>query len=461
MAAGRCGMRRAFTLVELLVSLAVLTIAMTAVATVFAVTTRTASQAAAYSEVQNWTRQFLRQIQEDLRHVDPAAGPLILHGRKQAAYLTAADREAGRYYRELVGNRSLAEGYDPAYNPVENAQYSDPRIDLLAFVTQRPLASQAPALNADANDPYLNGVRFAPNFVVYGHAARGQAQWNGSNYDWPDLGSLEHIASVPQNTPSPLPANQWHLARRSTILRYAFNQTIVNNAGDRERLSLGAATNNLPGDVLDFDLPMLNYELGPVFGRNGALRDPYTPSEWTFIQQKFDRLMYVDTNPGRNRHFATVLDEVPLELQSNLAVHMLPGCAWFQVEFLMPEDPRNSVAYSSPRPNNENYSRRSDMPRWMSIEPDRTYVFVPDSEENRLLIAAQRGSDGRPLNRLLQFGRLDQQTEAPHTSPDGALEQRIIRTWPYALRITVRVVDARGRLDPSQAIVRSVVHRFE
>ena len=62
----------AFTLIEMLVSLAVLSVALAVVGVVFTVTTKTASQSAAYSETHNWVRQFVQQIDEDLRYVDPA-----------------------------------------------------------------------------------------------------------------------------------------------------------------------------------------------------------------------------------------------------------------------------------------------------------------------------------------------------------------------------------------------------
>jgi hypothetical protein len=167
-------------------------------------------------------------------------------------------------------------------------------------------------------------------------------------------------------------------------------------------------------------------------------------------------------------HVATVLEDVPVELQSNLGVHMLPGCVWFQVEFLMPEDPRNSAQYSDPDPTHVSgitYSSRSDMPRWTSINADpavgpTTYVFVPDTQQNRDAVASQIDVGGHPINRLAQFGRLDQNPGNDAGSPPvDVLQNRIIRMWPYAIRITIRVWDARGRLD--EPIVRSIVHRFD
>jgi hypothetical protein len=138
-----------------------------------------------------------------------------------------------------------------------------------------------------------------------------------------------------------------------------------------------------------------------------------------------------------------------------MGVHLLPGCAWFQVEFLMPEDPRNSLYYHDPEPSDSSkYSKRWDMPRWTEVEAGRTYVFIPDTAENRNHVAQLFASSatGAPDGRLRDFALVDP------TGPD-TVDNRVIRMWPYAIRITVRVFDRQGRLE--QPIVRSIVHRFD
>jgi hypothetical protein len=100
------------------------------------------------------------------------------------------------------------------------------------------------------------------------------------------------------------------------------------------------------------------------------------------------------------------------------------------------------------------------MPRWTAIYPGHRYVFVPDTPENRDLLARQVDSTGRLAeDRLATFGRIDVIPNATPPKPDSAVDVRRIRMWPYALRVTVRVYDPRGRLD--EPVVRSVVHRFE
>jgi hypothetical protein len=465
----------------MLVSLAVLALALSVVGVVFTVTTRTASQSAAYSETHNWVRQWMTQIEEDLKYCEPSSSILVLVGRTQPAALTQSDLDAGKFYRVLTGNpRLVPAGYDPEYAAgLDNAdpalaQYSNPRADIMMFFSTRPTASQAPPLNALPTDPYAGGVRFSPIRVVYGHAALGDPVWNGSKekYEFPADAALRHIeqtVSVGGRVLSRLPANRWHLARVATIIvdpksasvptDVQFSPTACQQIARCEPYADGSWT--MPGDAALLNLGLLLETFGPhYFGAAiPPLMSPYVfPTGWQTVNASTVRsLLYAtQTSPPTNHHVATVLEQVPVDLKSNLGVHMLPGCAWFQVEFLMPEDPRNSAEYSSPDPTNPNLSQRADMPRWTAVEEGATYVFVPDTQENRSAVARDP-TTGQPAPRLWTFGRLDQTPgNDPNVDPVG---NRIIRMWPYAIRVTVRVYDPHGRL--TEPIIRSVVHRFE
>jgi hypothetical protein len=484
----------------MLVSLAVLSLAMAVVGVVFSITTKTASQSAAYSEAHNWVRQFMQQIEEDLRYCDPANSVMVIVGRTQPAALTADGLAAGKHYRVLIGNaRSVPAGYDAEYaaDVDANRQYSDPRADILMFFTKRPTASVAPApgINA-ADDPIAyaaaGGVKFSPVRVVYGHAALTDPVWTGSSFRFPQLPGeanlLQHIeqtASTPSgDLISKIPASRWHLGRVATIIvDPGISPPSVTNAqfapGVGEWVALGQWYNGpfgqrMPGDVALLSMPALldvfgpnaniNYSLGfipPLVLRYGLYK--------TSLRSTIDSLVYATgtaspTTPSQPHHVATVLNDVPAELAGNMGVHMLPGCAWFQVEFLMPEDPRNSVQYSELRPAlGVQVSSRSDVPHWASAVgafpgDAPTYVFVPDTAENRERIARNVNAAGQPIERLAEFARLDQDFSR-HPQASDALSQRVIRLWPYAIRITVRVYDPNGRLD--EPIVRTLVHRFE
>jgi prepilin-type N-terminal cleavage/methylation domain-containing protein len=471
----------AFTLIEMLVSLAVIALALAIVGVVFAITVKTAGQSAAYTQTHNWVRQFTQQIQEDLRHCVPSQSILVLVGRTQAAALTQDDLDARKFHRVLIGNpANVPAVYDPEYDTAIDAggNYSNPRADLLMFFSNRPTASVAPN-PADPNSPYAHGVKFAPIRVVYGHAALADPVWNAGagEYEFPtNPALLRHIEQTIDGGTSPwvqsrIPANRWHLSRVATIIRDPGTTSFPADV----RFSLGPPgacgkvpqcepyTDRgywLPGDAALLNLPFLLGTLGAGLTDWYGLGTPPLPPLWqpyavysgsTLFTDTIDSLVYGDG--VTNHHVATVLEEVPVDLKSNMGVHMLPGCVWFQVEFLMPEDPRNSAEYSNPDPTDSigggPYSSRSDMPRWTTIEDGFTYVFVPDTPENRSVIASQTVGGG---------GRIDTFAMLNPTKPD-TVDNRIIRLWPYAIRITVRVWDARGRLD--EPIVRSIVHRFD
>jgi len=441
--------RRAFTLVEMMVSLAVLTLALSVVGVVFSVTTRSASQAAAYSEALHWARQAAEQLKADLAQCDPSTSLLVLVGRTQRAGLTADDVAAQRFLRVFTGIPG-EENPSADVGSQTPAGYSEPRADILAFITNRPMASFAPPLNPAIGDPYAAGARLAPVLVVYGHAALGEAGWNGSNFLWPQ--TVRHIQN--NNGMSPIPAAEWHLARRATILRQDDREPYYFDNDELANIVACRALDQAPGDAATLNLAgLLNaLEMG-----NYALVKPY--EVYSGLRTIVDRLLY---GPGgfEARHVATVIaPEVPVELRSNLGVHLLPGCTWFQVEFLMPEDPRNSVEYAARLDASDGGVHRARLSLWTPVPDGQTYVFIPDSRENRArIVQGGIAPNGSPLGRLAQFSRIDQN---PLLDEDGVdvVGSRRIRLWPYAIRVTFHVYDPRGRLkDP---IIRTVVHRFE
>jgi hypothetical protein len=344
------------------------------------------------------------------------------------------------------------------------------------FFSNRPTVSQAPVPGL-ANDPYGGGVKFSPILVTYGHAALGQPVWNAgkSAYDFPT--TVSHIEQTIDGGATPavqsrIPANRWHLARRATILepatgKVAFDASTYGDEWLRITSNRPDPTLPMPGDVARLDastflqgftaIAAIAYTTYDFTNPNWAI----TPSNWAYssLQLSIRSLLYSNGAELPNHHVATVLEDVPVDLESNMGVHMLPGCVWFQVEFLMPEDPRNSAQYSNADPTGTLFpglprSSRSDMPRWTSVEEGKTYVFVPDTPANRDAVAR----DLSGTSRLWSFARIDQD-QSKHLQTSDAVPQRIIRMWPYAIRITVRVWDARGRLD--EPIIRTIVHRFD
>ncbi|MEP0847194.1 MAG: prepilin-type N-terminal cleavage/methylation domain-containing protein [Phycisphaerae bacterium] len=491
--------RAAFTLVEMLVALAILTVAMAVVAQVFAITAGTARSAAAIAEVEAAVRNFTIQLQQDLAGIDRTQSILVLVGRTQQAGRVADDIPAGKYWRVLTGDPdAVPAGFDPEFAAVNpsSSQYSDPRADLMMFFVQQPQPSRAPAtagLSASTTFESMQralqrGTKFAPAQIVYGHAAISTVTpLTGGGYDW---STPVHIADE-QSTPaggliSRIAASRWVLARRTTLLLsnlytesgdqgYTFqgvgNDPDASGTGavgefprilrcyngsprfpDEQRWAADAVNFDFEAFIANFNVgmslsgPNSAAESSPYTFPNGALNQPAWPLEAR--KAVFGTLYPNNQTDDPRKHIATVVNDPPAELQTNLALQALPGCAWFQVEFLLPEDPRNGLDHPLT-------SVRTDMERWCEVDSGATYVFVPDNAENRAEIAATGDTNGdgvpEPGTRAAGF--------APLTSTDTRLSNRIIRIWPYAIRVTIRVFDREGRLQ--EPLVRRIVHRFD
>ncbi|MGE0480518.1 MAG: prepilin-type N-terminal cleavage/methylation domain-containing protein [Phycisphaerae bacterium] len=469
--------RGAFTLIELLVSLAVVTVALVVVVTAFTITARTAREASAISEVNARLRQFQEQVEQDLRFIDPASSTLVLVGREQKAALTRADLDALRYFRVLLGDPlAVPNNYDPETSAATDPQYGDPRADIVMFVTNRPSVSQAPARNPQnapasrraKEEAYSRGAKAAPLMVVYGHAALGGYSQNSSgNYAWTD--DLTHIEQTRSDGTgrSVLPGLDWHLARRATLIEslppddsQPFQPGFERAAGvpfNSQQFRRLLRCYNAENDTEAADVAGLR--LGLWFSvQNPAMqvalgvraRGPFSYYNVTGSDLQYVNPLLYPNGQTTNHHVATVLPEPPAELRSNVGNHLLPGCVWFQVEFLMPEDPRNSFDHP------DAYERRA-MPRWVGVLPGKTYVFAPDTAENRSYVASLPLQAGL-VNMRATYGLVDSGALPPAATVDLSPRNQRIRLWPWAMRLTVKVTDPRGRL--SEPITRSIVHRF-
>lgn len=515
----------------MLVSLAVLTVALSIVGVVFGVTTRAAGQSAAYAEVQGYLRQFASQFEADLRGVDPARSILVMSGRTQAVALTQDDLDARRYYRIAVSDPATARpGFDPTYsagdpNSLSDGVYQNPRADLLTFFTNRAVPSIAPSLNP--TDPLSasasSGASLAPVLVTYGHAAVGQAVWNGSSWTYPNDSDLRHIqqtigSNLDNLELSVLPGTRWHLARRQVIIdpnvnpnQLTFDSTYDLSVFPRIMRAQPDLPPGRPGDVARLNLSEFFRDLGPSpisiagdsraallipygfdragGGGGGGAGAPGFPG-WigdplgAVLRDRIEKLLYPPvTYPAGSaqalRHFATIIENPPADLRSNMGMQLLPGCVEFKIEFLMPEDARYSSRYIGYLGSVLKTAQTSDVPRWATVRPGETYAFVPDSPENRSVIISQALDGIATYERINGFSRLDapppgtfQQLVNWHQRPvqplggqlpnpalvDDAIRNRAVRLWPYAIRVTVRAIDGRGRLP--EPVTRTFVHRF-
>jgi len=492
----------------MLVALAVMAIVLALVGHVFSITTQTAASASKLAEVQAVADTLLAQLEADLEGCDPERSLLVIFGRTQLAGRTEADRRARLAWRVLVGDPlAVPGGFNPRTTvPLPpNSQYSDPRADILMFFTYRPNASQAPpratgSLSDDFQRALRQGTKVAPVQVVYGHASFGKAvpDAGASGFTLTPPEPDDHIQTeAPRQQFSRFPVTRWHLSRRALVIEDglpassaipASLQPAIRPAVFRRILTLISDDPDIAGDSLrieDFSSNMTwslaRRLLNPNPSFQAALASPYrfdhdgdwpqpagwSPDNlWSDLPQWIHGLLYKGGDQ-QFHHVATIVEQPPVELADNLGLHLAAGCAWFQVELLLPEDPRNSRDYPLP-------DQRIDMPRWVEVPAGQTYVFVPDTPENRALVRAQVDAQGRPVGapnpplgspgyRLNSFAQVIPPSTAPppynvYNGPN-TVDNRMVRLWPYAIRITVRIFDREGRLE--DPIVRSLVHRFE
>lgn len=504
--------RRGFTLIEMLVALGVLLIALSIATAVFGVTSKVTRQAAAANEINSILDAFISEIDEDLNGIDPTRSTLVICGRTQGAPLTEEKRVANQYYRVLVGDPNAASirGYNPLGPLLDNAdpnlaQYSNPRADLLMFFSQRSSSSRSPAEVPvpNTNPPpgqafqygLMEGTKTAPVRVMIGHAALARLTGGMGNQaidpvNARDIEQTDHAALCP------IPANRWQLVRQAALIEpipYVSSSNLSFTAATFRRLLTGlpGTGDNLngwngprAGDSAPLALAEFFQALQPFknpvnnvndpttgiararpyeFDPNSPRTTPLTGVDWNLRPPSaggslsaHDLVQNIFFNPGdanaRTKHrFALVVEDPPANLADNLAMERLPGCVWFQVEFLMPEDPRNSLSAAAilpPALDSTQTYQRDDLPRWVSVPDGMTYAFVPDTSANRSVVEKETNAQ----RRLDDFGFT--------TMPIGAANQPVhpVRMWPYAIRLTFRVYDRLGQLD--QPVIRTLVHRF-
>ena len=228
--------RPAFTLTELIVSIAVLALMMTMAGTVFHLTLKSTGEAKALTTVNQRLRAFEGTLRADLRGVRPEQSVLVIVPAKINAYWNAAGRDGDGDGSPFPGDYPHPEDLDREVHDPNTGEHRliEPRADVLMFVTARPGTSTV--------DPSISAGLQA---VVYGHAILGE--WdkstaaNAAPWAWRgQYGEKESAnerrkrfanAMLKPATPPdpweprtgfgsvfPTPAQDWHLARRSTLL---------------------------------------------------------------------------------------------------------------------------------------------------------------------------------------------------------------------------------------------------
>lgn len=314
----------AFTLAELIVSVAILALMLTLAGQVFSVSSRSTGQATALTNVTQTLRTLEKTLRDDFRHVSRQTSILLIESNPVNAYLTRAGLEADRGADGRLGDPS--DGYPHPADPerevsepppnVLDIPLNSPRADLVMFISANGASSiRSPGTHATAQQ------------VVVGHADIADwkmgADGNTLTRVFPDFPDL-----LEDNTVFSVPAQDWHLFRRSLLLSEASSPEGVNeDTGQAEAIwaeSLSDADdlpdilNGRKDVVADFDYERLVLELH-------SLDDDDTPPYLPAV------LPLNDPVPARS-----LLDLAPPPgIDGALGHYFLPNCASFKVEWAL------------------------------------------------------------------------------------------------------------------------------
>jgi len=483
--------RPAFTLAELVVSIGILVLMMSLVGQVFNLTVKSTGQATALTEVMQQLRAFEQTLRDDLRGVQPGNSLILIQGNPVNAYWTQNGKDADD--DPTADGAGPSTGYPHAADPErEKADGSgnavQPRADILMIFTARPGVSFA---DAGASQLTSNLQQ-----VVYGHAELGEYVPSGA--DDPKYQFEEGPTAFPTDTlagaeypsdkkVSPVPAAQWHLARRSVLLLPTDPPTALTPpVTSLDDLRLLEGQTDVIGNFR-YEDQVLRPQLSPATSLSigepwflpaifGDVTRPYAQWKKPFLRSKLD--------PAPPALFA-----------SRIGNYLLPNCASFKVEWtLNPRsefvagrlDRTNEVFWFDPGDNGDP-AKPADMPDPLRSLGDRVAALKKGSSQCgandtlcrslESLLDDRRALDASPAYSLSDRfrGRVGSQGDqeawdqlapdknrpnlvvftatrpapppagAPAGTPAG--EPVLDPMFPGALRITIDVFDKERRLD--------------
>jgi len=353
--AGRA--RGGFTLAELVVAVGILALMMALAGEMFSIAVRSTGQATALTNVSQRLRMVEQTLREDLAHVSRDSSLLVIMGNPTRNYWTQAGYEADD------ADKDPSDGYphvaDPEREEVVNGRLRmvPPRADILMFVTQRRGVRSAVFTDVTSNAQQ----------VVYGHALQTEYRFDAtaesgyrSEIDPNDVvpknrfqfrgeEEMRQFPLIERHEPSPVPASQWHLARRSVLL--------TNDAPPQQPDPDGRvwADTQLfdaaPGPDGDWPLLAGLTDVVGLFDYNGVLLPGIPAPFHGESSQTWNRLVkggkatdYLVRGKWARR---SVLDLTPpAPIGDRIASYFLPNCASFKVEWtvdpaLYESDPEN------------------------------------------------------------------------------------------------------------------------
>lgn len=357
--------RPAFSLAELVISMAILVLLMSLAGQVFNFTVESTGQATALTRINQTIRMMERTIRADLAQVQAGHAIMIIQGNPVNAYWTADGRESD-------DNSDPSDGYGAIADPDREDVRKDlngnpiplsPRADVLMFVTARRGKS------------YVNPeVTSQLQLITYGMAELGDYTYDPTTstpgvpdykFDFQfgtDSAGVPNSPVIPVDNksypdptiPSQFPASQWHLFRRPTLLLSSPFAALVTNPALANNLMpppLGGITTlrqrdfekliNGEKDIMagvSLEEDVLRPDIIPFITNDAPNMAPwYLPS---FLVGSFPRQAISRSRDLLPLFAQSKLDPLPPpQLATRMGHYFLPHCAYFKVEWTL--DPQS------------------------------------------------------------------------------------------------------------------------
>ena len=315
--------RGAFTLAELVVSIGVLALMMVMAGTVFKLTLGSTGQANALIDVSQSLRLLEQTLREDLAQTPRQGAVLVIEANPINAFWRREDSEVnppGTNPAPPPSGELYAHEADPEREYPDGAMML-PRADVLMTFTARTGQScLCPAVMGQVQQ------------VVYGHAEVGELDAGGNWVGAAPGAFAEHVAASP-GTIFPIPAEQWHLARRSVLIVHGTVPS-ADCSTDGVEHALDDSS-GLPDELLDGASDIV------AKGGSGTEFDYWSDVvELTTLGGGVDLADWF----ARSR-----LDLAPPARQADrLGHHFIPHCASFKVEWAL--DLRRLVPFTTAEP---------------------------------------------------------------------------------------------------------------
>jgi prepilin-type N-terminal cleavage/methylation domain-containing protein len=334
--------RPAFTLVELMVSIALVLLLMLGVTRVFSTTQAVVSSNQAISNATRDARGTQAVLSRDFNSYAGDSPFVIIHNEARPAFRNLADLQGdpdgNPLTRDIDGDNQEGTSAGETTLPAEYNERNH-RLDTLSFFARGQFKRQTGgSVVSQGSSPFLANMTTAEAWIWYGHERVANNFGTLTSAQDPGAGSF----SLTSNGNNYF-ATDWILGRQATLMREASNGTLADNAGQSQIYIGGAgllqplAVNSPAIGAGTYLIQQSRYDLAAtsISGfRQKLLAYLVTGSANAWQDQLFSGSTVASAvNPTRFAIDPKLLKPITPATLSQQAPIFLPGCSSFIVEY--------------------------------------------------------------------------------------------------------------------------------